>query len=29
MSYSLDMAVHHRLGNRKDGLVIDANKLKL
>ena len=28
ISYSIDMVVHHRLGNRKDGLPIDANKLK-
>jgi len=28
MSYSIDVAIHHRLGNRKDNLPIDASKLK-
>ena len=25
--YSIDMAIHHRLGNREDDRPIDANKL--
>ena len=29
ISYSIDMVIHHRLGNRRDGLPIDTNKLKL
>jgi prepilin-type processing-associated H-X9-DG protein len=28
MGYSIDMVIHHRLGNRMDGFVIDAGKLK-
>jgi len=25
MSYSIDIEIHRRLGNRKDGMIIDGN----